>query len=130
MSSSWGNSWLKSWGGSWGPLTSTLGGAPPVKKKRKSKTTTDELEHLTKPKQITDDEAKGMAAVYGAQMVSSAIYQAPEIDQEIEQESFLQPFDLPNGTFKEPGQVVDSLLIETEKEDDIALILAIIEAIG
>ena len=98
-----------------------------------------------KPRQISEDEAKGMAAVYGAQMVT--IDQPAEIDQEIEQEAFLQPFDLPNGTFKEPIEPqtvaslviedeipfvdnVDSLLIEPEKEDDIALILAIIEAIG
>lgn len=150
MSSTWGNSWLSSWGVSWDgaelppnpPATSTSGGAVIVdlpKKKRKARKKRDEDIHKPKaesPREITEEEAKGMAAIYGtpfrdvvAEPIAEEIQEEATISQEFEEiiakSAILEPAIA--APIEPEVQEIDEI---QEEEDDIALILAIIEAIG
>ncbi len=77
-----------------------------------------------------------MAAMYGIPEKQAEIEvsqpQAAEIPAEVESSATLEPFQIPESVFGvepvQPEQVMDSE--EVPEEDDIALILAIIEAIG
>lgn len=154
MSLTWGNSWLESWGNSWDRTytppapTTRSGGAVivdlPKKRGRKPKKAaepiTDRTESPSVPVEtsrvITEEEAAGMAAMYGIPEKQAEIEvsqpQAAEIPAEVESSATLEPFQIPESVFGvepvQPEQVMDSE--EVPEEDDIALILAIIEAIG
>ena len=149
MSSTWGDSWLASWGVSWDgavvpPIPTpdqTSGGAVIVdlpKRKKKKQKDDEELTKAKKgePREFTEEEAAGMAAVYGSQMVSKPVDPPSEQPQNIVQseqveevetfEPILESFDIP--AYKTEKQ--EKKEIEPDEEDDIALLLAIIEAIG
>ena len=152
--STWGSSWLESWGASWDRAyvpQNRSGGAVivdlPKRKKKKAKA----LKAIEKaieaikstevetPREITEEEAKGMAAVYGAMGGYDSVAQ-PEPVEEIEEiaeiEAVSEPIisdDISRMLFAAQEVQAESASIlppEEDEEDEIALILAIIEAIG
>jgi len=86
---------------------------------------------------ISEEEAQGMEAIYGAQMRPMVEPTKPaEPEAEAFVESVIEPFDVPASVFG-AGPTTESVDSEAppadeviEEEDDIALIMAIIEAIG
>ena len=120
------------------PVVISQGGGAVIvdepKRKRKRAKVAEESEE--KPREISEEEAQGMAAMYGSPMNANRPEAAPEainplIDSLIEPEpeviappGILEPFSIPSSVYG-PEEVEIA-----EEVDDIALILAIIEAIG
>ena len=115
---------------------------PKKRKKSRKKRIDEAIEAIerTIPQELTDEQVKGMEAVYGAQMLARVEPEAmpPEAQEVVEEyaESIIEPFEVPPSVFAEPEPVAidPHQPAEAEEpgepEDDIALIMAIIEAIG
>lgn len=108
----------------------------PKKRTKRKKREEEKPPVSQEPREITEEEAKGMAAIYGAPFRDAVAEPVPEEAQEeavisqdfeeiIAKSAILEPI---TATPIEPEvQKIDEI---QEEEDDIALILAIIEAIG
>lgn len=105
------------------------------KRKPKGKSFSEEIQSvIEEPRVISEVEAGGMAAIYGSQMrgeIADNVEPESILGNVLESETpLLKPFNFPDPVFSryevEPDQI-EEIAPET---DDIALILAIIEAIG
>lgn len=120
----------------------TSGGAVIVDlpKKKRKKSLKKQIEEIVEARpELTEEQVKGMEAVYGAQMRQAIgalpMEPLPEVVEQLV-EAIIEPFEIPPSVFAEPEPVTHDTQkpVEPEEpenlEDEIALIMAIIEAIG
>ncbi len=109
-------------------------------KKKRKKSLKKQIEEIVEARtELTEEEVKGMEAIYGAQMRQAVDAMPAEAQPEAVEElaeAIIEPFEIPPSVFAEPEPIAHDPQqpIESEDpenlEDEIALIMAIIEAIG